>query len=222
MNNGWIKLYRNLQNHWIWKDSDKLKWWLDILLTSNHSDAKILIGNTLIECKRGQTIMSLSNWAKRWNISKDKARNFLVLLESDGMILHENVQKSTRITICNYDSYQGDLHDSQTITKRHPNDKSPKQEEINNNKEYKEYISFEKSESLINLEKWMKENTPLVLKLKTQLTSENLDKLLTLYTKQEIVTILESMNNYKKLTTSYTSVYLTLKKWLIKEYGTRQ
>lgn len=80
----------------------------------------------------------------------------------------------------------------------------------------------EKSESLINLEKWMKENTPLVLKLKTQLTSENLDKLLALYTKQEIVTILESMNNYKKLTTSYTSVYLTLKKWLIKEYGTRQ
>lgn len=222
MNNGWIKLYRNLQNHWIWKDSDKLKWWLDILLTSNHSDAKILIGNTLIECKRGQTIMSLSNWAKRWNISKDKARNFLVLLESDGMILHENVQKSTRITICNYDSYQGDLHDSQTITKRYPNDKSPKQEEINNNKEYKEDISVEKSDSLINLEKWMKENTPLVLKLKTQLTSENLDKLLALYTKQEIVTILESMNNYKKLTTSYTSVYLTLKKWLIKEYGTRQ
>jgi hypothetical protein len=220
MNNGWIKLHRNLQNHWIWRDSDKLKWWLDILLTSNHSDAKILIGNTLIECKRGQTIMSLSNWASRWNVSKDKARNFLVLLESDGMILHENIQKSTRITICNYESYQGDLHDDQTITKRYPNDKSPKQEEIKKNKEEKEYIAS-KNENLISLEKWMNENTPFVLKLRTQMTNENLDKLLSTYTKGEIVSVLENMNNYKPLLKNYTSVYLTLKNWLKKEYGTR-
>ena len=53
---------------------------------------------------------------------KDSARNFLKLLEKDGMILHESLSKSTRITVCNYDTYQSDLHvwanDWQTLSKR--------------------------------------------------------------------------------------------------------
>lgn len=129
---GWIRIHRQITDHWIWKDPVKLKWWLDILLTVNHTDAKVNIGLQIFECKRGQSIMSLSNWAGRWGVSKDKARNFLVLLEKDGMILHESLGKTTRITICNYDSYQGDLHDSQTIAKRKVTAKSP-QSHTNNN-----------------------------------------------------------------------------------------
>ena len=66
--------------------------------------------------------MSLSNWANRWGVSKDKARNFLVLLEKDGMITHESLGKTTRITICNYDDYQGNSHDSQTLSHFSNND----------------------------------------------------------------------------------------------------
>ena len=47
-NNGWIQLHRTIHKHWIWKDANKLKWWLDILLTVNHVDAKNLIGSQLI------------------------------------------------------------------------------------------------------------------------------------------------------------------------------
>ncbi len=119
---GWIKIHRGITSHWIWNDPLKLKWWLDILITVNHTPAKVNIGMQLYECGRGQSIMSLSNWADRWKVSKDKARNFLVLLEKDGMITHESLGKTTRITVCNYDSYQGDLHDSQTIIQRSNND----------------------------------------------------------------------------------------------------
>ena len=161
MDEGWIRMHRSIQKHWIWKDSTKLKWWIDILLTVNYDDAKVNIGYEIFDCKRGQSIMSLKNWADRWKTSKDTARNFLKLLEKDSMILHENIGKSTRITVCNYDSYQSDLHDSQTQTKRKPNANSPKQErkEREEEKEFKkeeEYISkfnFIKSLSNLGVEK---------------------------------------------------------------------
>lgn len=115
---GWISLHRKIRDHWIWKDPVKLKWWIDILMEVNHSDNMVNLGNQLIECERGQSVMSLSSWAKRWGVTKDKARNFFVLLEKDNMITRENVVKSTRITVCNYNSYQDVSHASQTQAKR--------------------------------------------------------------------------------------------------------
>lgn len=125
MAEGWIKIHRSIQQNWIWKDPIKFSWWMDILLNVNFADAKVNIGNQLYECKRGQSIMSLSNWAERWKTSKDNARNFLKLLEKDSMILHESIGKSTRITVCKYDSYQSDLHDAPTQHQRNTNATSP-------------------------------------------------------------------------------------------------
>jgi len=94
---GWIKLHRSIQDHWIWQDPLKLKWWLDIIMEVNHADNKVNLGLKIIECKRGQSVISLSGWAKRWGVSKSMVRNFFNLLENDGMITQENVTKSTRI-----------------------------------------------------------------------------------------------------------------------------
>ena len=118
---GWIMLHRKITEHWIWNDPIKLKWWLDILLFVNHEDKKVNIGVKLIECKRGQSVMSLQNWAKRWNVSKSAARNFLELLQKDKMINIENISISTRITVCSYDDYQQSAHTSKTDGKRMEN-----------------------------------------------------------------------------------------------------
>jgi len=134
---GWISLHRKIRDHWIWKDPVKLKWWIDILMEVNHSDNMVNLGNQLIECKRGQSVMSLSSWAKRWGVTKDKARNFFVLLEKDNMITRENVVKSTRITVCNYNSYQDVSHANQTQTKRKLN--------TNNNDNNENNISYTNS-----------------------------------------------------------------------------
>lgn len=108
-NTGFVFIHRTLQDHWVWQDSNKLKWWLDILLTVNTEDKKIQLGKEFFICKRGQSLLSIESWAKRWKTSKDTARNFLVLLEKDAMVLRVSVGKSTRLTVCNYDTYQVDI-----------------------------------------------------------------------------------------------------------------
>ncbi|MDR3551262.1 MAG: hypothetical protein P4L31_07655 [Candidatus Babeliales bacterium] len=139
-NIGWISLHRQIQDHWIWQDANKLKWWLDMLMTVNSNPAKVNLGNEIYDCGRGESLISLQGWASRWHISKDAARNFITLLEKDKMIKRVSIGKSTRITICNYDTYQQPLHVKQTDDKRtanakqtpsHPNNKEDKENNEN-------------------------------------------------------------------------------------------
>jgi hypothetical protein len=106
---GYIKLYRDINAHWIWKSPHRLQWWIDILLTVNHADAKVMIRGQLVKCKRGQSVMSLDTWATRWGTTKKTVKRFFELLESDNMLEYENIQISTRISVLNYDNYQGEV-----------------------------------------------------------------------------------------------------------------
>lgn len=123
MDNGWIKIHRSVYDHWIFKDADKFKAWITILGTVNHKDKKVLIGDNLIDCNRGQCILSLDSWAKKFGLgwNKSKVRRFFKLLENDHMIVTENVTKTTRITVCKYDSYQDERNESETKVKRKRN-----------------------------------------------------------------------------------------------------
>jgi hypothetical protein len=102
---GYICLFRSLRRHWIWKNEQKLKWWLDILLSANYKDNKVLIKGTLYDCKRGQCVKSTHTWAKEWRTTRNTVAAFLKLLKNDAMIELETLQNTTRITVCNYDSY---------------------------------------------------------------------------------------------------------------------
>ena len=103
---GWIKIYREIAQHWIFQDAEKFKWWIDLLFMAAHEDYKTLINGNLVCLKRGQLSVSLSFLATKWGRSKEKVLNFLKLLESDNMITRKSDRKSTTITICNYESYQ--------------------------------------------------------------------------------------------------------------------
>lgn len=103
---GWIKIHRDIQQHWIAQDMEKFGWWIDLLLLASYEDNKALLGNRITEVKRGQFIASLRFLAERWNASKDKINAFLKLLAQDGMITKESDRNTTLITICNYESYQ--------------------------------------------------------------------------------------------------------------------
>lgn len=103
---GWIKIYRDLQDHWLAQDMEKLGWWVDLLLSATHKDTKLLIGGQLIELKKGQLRASSTYLAERWGKAKRTIQKFLDLLESDRMISRESSHKITIITICNYESYQ--------------------------------------------------------------------------------------------------------------------
>ena len=99
-------MHRCIQDHWIWQDANRFKWWVDLLLRANNKDAKVLIDGSLMECKRGQFITSLGKLAEEWMVSRDTVRRFLDALESDTMITRVSTHKMTQITICNYDTYQ--------------------------------------------------------------------------------------------------------------------
>lgn len=109
MSKGWISVHRQLQDHWLWKDKpfSRGQAWLDILLLVNHEDNKTLLGNELIEVKRGERITSEYILGERWGWSRTKVRNFLELLEKENMIKNiKEGKKRTRLRVCNYNDYQ--------------------------------------------------------------------------------------------------------------------
>jgi hypothetical protein len=112
MAKGWIKLHREIQNHWIYDDPLKFQWWVTMLLQVNFTDKKTLIGGNLYEVKKGQSAYSLRSWATILKTSTKSLSKFLDLLESDGMIerkiIGKGKQSTTLININNYDKYQGD------------------------------------------------------------------------------------------------------------------
>ena len=81
---GWIKIHRSITDHWLYNEKrtySKLEAWYDLLLNVNYSDTKTIIKGKLYDVKRGQSIMSLDSWAKRWNWDKSKVRRFLNVLQ---------------------------------------------------------------------------------------------------------------------------------------------
>jgi uncharacterized phage protein (TIGR02220 family) len=138
---GWIKINRDLSNHWIWQNSDYLKWWLDMLIEVNHTPSKVNIKNIIYECNRGEKLYSLDTWAKRWNTNKSKVRRFFELLQDEGMIVVKSETQTTRVTICNYDSYQSNDDGVETQMKRKRNANETHLTPIQERKERKEYIT---------------------------------------------------------------------------------
>lgn len=104
---GWIPAYRQLQEHWLWKDKpfSRGQAWIDMLMLANHDDKKFLLGNELVEVKAGSFITSEVKLGERWGWSKTKVRAFLKLLQSDSMIVKKSDRKKTTITIENYSIY---------------------------------------------------------------------------------------------------------------------
>lgn len=75
------------------------------------------------------------------------------------------------------------------------------------------------SEEQQNLNDYLKKNYPEVWKLPKKPTVKDMSYLRANYGKPAVDDALERMDNYKKLTTNYKSIYKTLKNWLQKDFG---
>ena len=140
--NGWIKTYRELINHWIWNNDKYLKGWLWFLLRANHCDNKILMGSDLYDLKRGEFVTSIYRICEATGMTSQSTRTFLALLEKDKMINKQTTNKLTKITICNYEHYQGEqqTNNKQTTNKQQTNNKrATTDNNIKNEKNEKKY-----------------------------------------------------------------------------------
>ena len=109
-NEGYIKLYRRVRDNWIWQDPEKLKAWLDLLLSATHKEIKVRSDESLIILCRGSLLTSIRELSLRWNWGRTKTKNFLDQLQADGMISQKRATKrataQTIIIINNFDILQ--------------------------------------------------------------------------------------------------------------------
>lgn len=141
MSSGWVSLYRKLQTHWIWDDPEMFRAWVCILFQVNHAPAKIVIKGCPMECARGQSLNSLETWGRLFGgWSKNRVSRFFTHLKNDAMIELECNNKTTRLTVCNYETYQdsrdadGTQTDTQTERRRTTNNKKNNDNKENNDK----------------------------------------------------------------------------------------
>lgn len=105
---GFIALYRELSDHWLWDDTPFARGqaWVDLLLMANHKDNKTIFNGNPIEVKRGQMITSIQKLCTRWGWSNSKVNKFLETLEKERMLTRKSDAKKTVITIDNYAFWQ--------------------------------------------------------------------------------------------------------------------
>jgi len=135
---GWIKIHRKFVDHWLYTKEKRpftfREAWIDILLSVNHKKEKINFGYHLVQCNPGESLKSIKTWADRWRWSQPRVRRFLKLLKKDKMILIKNEQITTRLIICNWETYQinGRASDEQVTSIRRASD-----EQVTTNKNTK-------------------------------------------------------------------------------------
>lgn len=171
MAEGWIKIYRNIQEHWLWncEPFSRGQAWIDLLLMANHKENKVMINGNLIVIKTGERVTSIRKLSERWKWSTCKVKHFLKQLESDKMIECLSDTSKTVIKIVNYEKYQenntplslentglsGKVPNTEQTQKKHKKntEQTPKihranteQTQKNTNKNDKEYIKNGKNE----------------------------------------------------------------------------
>jgi hypothetical protein len=102
---GYIKLYRSVQENWIWKCSepfDRRSAWIDLLLLVNHREEKVPIGTHVQVIKPGQRWLSYKWLGSRWGWSYHKVLRFMAQLVSDGMVYVDGTPNGTLLTVVNW------------------------------------------------------------------------------------------------------------------------
>lgn len=110
MNEGWIKLHRQLKEWQHYQEPYVLLVWLDLLLSAN-SKAGWVRGNRI---NRGQLITSVARIMESTGIGSDNTvRDALRKLEESGEIKREQIGIGTKITINHFNKFQTSAQNAQ-------------------------------------------------------------------------------------------------------------
>ena len=189
MSNGWIKIHRQILE-WEWYDEpNTLRLFLHLLLKANHKPRNY----RGVNIKEGQIMTGYYKLATELGLSVQQIRTGINKLKSTSEITSVSTSQGTIIQIVKYKDYQ-------VVTSKLTDEQQTDNKPITTNKNVKKekklvYRSFKH----------------------LSITVEDVRKLDKDYTKKQIDYILDAIENYAK-NKSYTSLYLTAKKWLAKEY----
>lgn len=186
---GWVKVYRSFINHWLWDDEPytKSQAFLWMLLKANHKPNKFPFGNEIIECKRGEFITSQLKLSEKFKWNREQIRAFLNHLQTDQMIHQQTTNKYTKITICNYDTYQAHAPTDS------PTNHQQFHQQADTNKNVKEIKEEEVALRFKKFMEWFNETTKRKFRESDSLKKSFGARLRTGYTPEQIAVALKNM-----------------------------
>ena len=116
MNDGYIKLYRQLIDNELWSEKpfSRAQAWIDLILKANFKTKRLVIKGKTITIRRGQLLRAEETLASDWGWSRGKVRRFLDFLVKEGNISKNGTASGTLITIENYETFQGERPEDST------------------------------------------------------------------------------------------------------------
>lgn len=117
MSGDWIKVHRQLMDSAVWSDEWLVKLWIWCLLKANYRDG-IYRGEVV---KRGQFVTGRITGADELSVSPSKWYRGMMRLSQLGNIKIEANSVWTRITVCNYTSYQDTTGNERTANEQRMN-----------------------------------------------------------------------------------------------------
>lgn len=130
MSKGWIKLHRDIENHWVFKDSRYFHIWSCLLIKASYKSRTVMTTKGLVKLEVGDLVTSLEEISQVTRNSIQVVRRCLELLAEDQMIIRNSNSKGTHITICNYTSYQ----ETQQVDNTKSTDKQHTGQQVDNTK----------------------------------------------------------------------------------------
>ena len=214
MEQGWIKIHRTIIDKGWFQDSNAVHLWFYLLLKASHSKSEYLWNGQIINLQPGQFVTGRKKIANETGIQESKIERLLKLFESEQQIEQRKTNTSRLISIINYKKFQSN---EQPFEQRVNNKRTTSEQRVNTNKELKELKELKNDnykDSLNPLLIFIFENCPNIQKMSQPMTETEANKLMDAFQFQEITEILVSMDNYKKLNTSYQSPFKTCLNWL--------
>ena len=144
MNNSFIKLYRKIQDNWIWDNPLYLKCWIDMLMRASIKPSSMLLNNHIINVSRGEIVFSQENFAKRNGMSRQQLRTFLKKLKQTNMIKSSpnSNQQVTHLFIVEYNVYNS-IKNNQEITGGYAGSnhiiRKKESKKVRNNKDFEKF-----------------------------------------------------------------------------------
>ena len=147
MQQGWIKLYRDIDNWRYFSDANALQLFLYLIIHANTEDC--YFQDEL--CKRGELITSVAHLSDVLRLSTQQVRTILKKLNGKEIVI-KSTNRNTHIIVCNFDSYQGEKKEN---NKRITNEQQTNNKRITTIKEYKnkEYKKEEEISTNVDKEK---------------------------------------------------------------------
>ena len=104
---GWIKIERDIVDHWVFQDPEYFRAWVLMLLMANHEDAKILINKELVTIPRGAFHSSILILAGKLGWTRKRTNRYIQMLEMDEMLTTKRTTHGATFFVENYSKYQG-------------------------------------------------------------------------------------------------------------------